>query len=243
MNDPDTIGSDDVGAAATVPAIDGGSQFSSASPTHEVDVDSLLSEFDQATKAPAGEGDAPPAPIAPEAPQPAGLDWSKIRGFSDSDMLSLAMETDRQRIMMDAFLEQHQRQLLQQQERADFSEVLSEAAPWLEDLPGIGDPQAEAKRWLLSEVQLDPRLAEAWQRRRDSAEHQRYAVGMINRAFKKMRGELERRPDPELTADKWAVAALMRGGSAAPPANKPPDYSWMTDSQLQSEKDRLFAAG
>ena len=199
-------------------------------------IDVLLHEFDRAQ--PNGEGGQ--APAAPEMPQPPPpVDWSKTRAFSDSDMLGLAMETDRQRIMLDALQLHHQQQLHQQQERADFAEVLSEGASWLEDLPSVGDPQAAAQRWILSEAQLDPRLADAWEHRRDSKEHQQYAVRLINKAFSKMRSELAHRPDPELTADKWAVAAFMRGGSKTPPPSTPPDYSKMTDAQFEAEKAKV----
>ena len=146
------------------------------------------------------------------------------------------------RVMLQSVLEHqiahserlHQEQL-QRQEREDWSEVLDEAVPYLAELPGIGDPRKEATRWLLSQAQLDPRLAEAWQHRRDSPQHQAHAVSVIKRAYKTMHAELSRRPDADLTEDRWAVAAFMRGGSKTPPPAKVPDYSKMTEAQLAAE--------
>ncbi len=196
--------------------------------------DSLLNEFDQKTKSAPDWADHPTPDATSERPSE--------KGYSEDDLMRLQLGEIGNRVMLQSVLEHqiahserlHQEQL-QRQEREDWSEVLDEAVPYLAELPGIGDPRKEATRWLLSQAQLDPRLAEAWQHRRDSPQHQAHAVSVIKRAYKTMHAELSRRPDADLTEDRWAVAAFMRGGSKTPPPAKVPDYSKMTEAQLAAE--------
>jgi hypothetical protein len=200
----------------------------------DASVDALLQEFDRAQ--PKGEGGQ--APAAQETPQPPpGVDWSKARPFSDSDMIGLAMETDRQRIIMDAFLQQHQQQLHQQQERDDFNKIVTMADEFLEGLPV---PEDFARKWLTYEYHVDPQLREAWDNRRASHDHDAYASSVIKRALKKLHKEASRIPDAHATEDRAAVVAAMRGASnSPPPAETSAGYaqrlSRMTQKDLEAE--------
>lgn len=212
-----------------------------AATASDADLGSLLSEFDRATSK---SGEATPSPESPAAPAaPVGVDWSNIRAFSDDQMLALAMETDRQRIIWDSFLQHHQQQVLQQQSREDFNKVVVMADEYLEGLPV---PPDFARRWLLAEYSLDPQLQEAWNRRRESHELDAYASSAIKRALKKMRAEAARSPDPAATEDRNLVIAAMRGASGNPPPAETPDayerrMSRMSQAEFEAEKSKMMS--
>jgi hypothetical protein len=134
--------------------------------------------------------------------------------------------------------EQRHQQEQQRQEKADFEETVEAASDMLEGLSHLGDHKEYAKRWLLAEAQLNPQLLEAWQHRRDSPEHQRHAVSTLKRAFKQMQKSAARMPDPEATEDRAAVTAAVRGSSRSPQPERAPDYSRMTQNELDREWEK-----
>ena len=198
-------------------------------PDKNADIDALLSEFTSANKP-----NADPAAVPPQSPN---THWDKANAVTMDKWLELAMESDKNKLILEAFLRNHQQQADAQQERADFEEVLSEANDYLEGLPVAED---FAKRWLLAEVQLNPMLKEAWEYRRASPEHQAHAVKVIRRMFKDMRRSAEHTPDPVATEDRAAVTAAVRGASQMAPPAKAPNYSKMSSNELNAEWDRLL---
>lgn len=197
------------------------------------DIEALLSEFEAGRGANASATDA----TAAESAAPARVNLNDVRAFSDDDMLKLSMDVMVQRARTDAVLQQYQQERWQQQESADFAEVLSEAGEYLNGLPVAED---FAKRWFLAEAQLDPNLKEVWDHRRDSPEHQAYAVRALKRAFKKMQHSAKRTPDPHATEDRAAVTAAVRGAGGRVPDSVRPNYERMNPAEFAAEKDRLF---
>lgn len=203
------------------------------------DLGPLLSEYDRSSTA----AKADPSPSAPEREA-----RSEARGgLSHEDLLRLELGEVSNRVVLQSVLD-HQiahaerihRENQARQEREDFAETVDEAADMLEGAAHVGDAKTFARRWLLSQAALDPHLAEAWQHRRDSPEHNAYAVRALKRAFKAMRAEVDRMPDPEATEDRALVAQAVRGASRTAPAGRAPDYSRMTDSEFEREKIRVM---
>ena len=203
-------------------------------------IDSLLNEFDQKTKS---------TPERTDHPAPAATSDRPVEKEHDEDhLMRLSLAEIRNRVVLESVLEHqlanserlHQENQARQ-EREDFEETVEEAARMLEGAAHVGDPKEYARRWLLSEAALNPRLAEAWDHRRDSKEHQVYAVSALKRAFKEMRKAVDRMPDPHATEDRAAVVAAMRGASnRAPPAENSASYerrlSQMNQKEFEAER-------
>ncbi|MCA1546306.1 hypothetical protein I6F36_05745 [Bradyrhizobium sp. BRP19] len=229
---------------ATGPADPTAAPATTPSTAGDPDIDSLLGEFDRSRPS---EKAAPTEP-APQEPSRAAAP----RAYSEDELFGMELRQIQHRAVLENVLQHqiataerlHQEQL-QRQEREDFAEVVDEAAQFLEGAAHIGDPKQFVTRWLLAESQLDPRLAEAWQHRRDSKEHQAYAVRTIKAAFKKMSKEVSRMPDPQATEDRALVSAAVRGASSKlPPAETSAAYARrverMSDADFQAEADRLM---
>ncbi|MCA1546441.1 hypothetical protein I6F36_06430 [Bradyrhizobium sp. BRP19] len=224
-----------------VPATPG---MEAASSRNDDGLDALLSDFDRSRSV---EKTAPAEPAPQEQPR------AEIpANYSEDDLMRLQLSEISNRVVMENLLNHQiatsqrlQFEEWQRNEKADFAETVQEAASMLEDFPHVGDAAEFARRWLLSEAQLDPALYEAWQHRRDSKEHWQHAERALARACKKMIKEVARFPDPELSADRALVASVMRGGSGKPPpAETSAAYSRrvasMNDADFQAESDRLM---
>lgn len=225
---------------APAPADLGSAGSAPTTPSHRADdLGDLLNEFE---KSAGGVGKDTPA--APE--QRPAIDWANARGFSDSEILALAMQSDSQRLVLDSLLEQqiaqarrNEQQARQQTETAHFAEIVDEAAAFIEDLP-LADPKDFAKRWFLAEVQLDPVLREAWEQHLDSPEAHKRAIALVNRKIKQLRASAKSMPDPEATADRAMVTAAVRGASGKEPPSRPPNYAGMTTQEFAEAKDRAM---
>jgi hypothetical protein len=194
------------------------------------DLETLLSEFG---KGPPAQADGAPA-------EKAAPDWSKLDGVSRSEWLQLAIASDTNKLILQSFLDHHQQQQKIQQEKADFEEVMSEALDYLEGMPVAED---FAKRWFLSEYQLNPMLKEAWDHRRDSGQHQAHAVSVVRRMLKQMHKSAANTPDPHASEDRALVNAAMRSASRVAPAETGESYakrvSRMSNAEFEAEREKL----
>ncbi|QWG16120.1 hypothetical protein KMZ68_13810 [Bradyrhizobium sediminis] len=244
-SDPFSGGDNGGGAPATpsdnsapTPASHEGGAASGAGTVDDIDshitLDSLIAEFEARVplKAPATD-----APAAGDQAAPARINLNDIRGFSDDDILKLAMQNDQHRVVLDSFLQHQYQQQLQQQETADFDMIVGLANDHLEGLPV---PDDFAKRYLAAEYQMNPELKKAWDERRASPDHDEYATRVIKRVLKQMHKSASRIPDLQATEDRAAVTAAVRGASRAAPEPARPNYNRMTDNEFSAEKDRLF---
>jgi hypothetical protein len=106
------------------------------------------------------------------------------------------------------------------------------------DLPSDLYDDDFVQAWIDAQATKDPRLANAWVNRSADPKKFGQVKAALGKEFAKRYGRI---PDKQATEDREAVTAAVRGASTKAPEGKAPDYSRMTDSQLQAEKDRLFA--
>lgn len=106
------------------------------------------------------------------------------------------------------------------------------------DLPADLYDDDFVQAWIDAQATKDPRLANAWVNRSADPKKFGQVKAALGKEFAKRYGRI---PDKQATEDREAVTAAVRGSSTRAPEGKAPDYSAMTDSQLQAEKDRLFA--
>lgn len=83
----------------------------------------------------------------------------------------------------------------------------------------------------------DPRLAQAWVNRHTNPKAFQRVVEQLGRDFRQKFSKL---PDKGATEDHAAVTAAVRSASQRAPEAQPPNYSKLTDAELQAEKDKLF---
>jgi hypothetical protein len=50
---------------------------------------------------------------------------------------------------------------------------------------------------------------------------------------------MKRQPDPVATADRYAVAAAMRGGTGQPPPEKPVKYGELSDGEFRKIREKF----
>jgi hypothetical protein len=92
---------------------------------------------------------------------------------------------------------------------------------------------------LISEYSLNPDLARAWDDRLSSKDALARCNKAIDRAIAKLADSVQSMPDREATEDRNAVVAAVRGASAAPPAEKEPDVSRMTNEEFARYQERF----
>lgn len=83
----------------------------------------------------------------------------------------------------------------------------------------------------------DPRLAQAWVNRHTNPKAFNRVVEQLGREF---RQKWSKMPDRQATEDHAAVTAAVRSASTRAPDAPPPDFSRMSNSEFQAEKDKLF---
>ena len=128
---------------------------------------------------------------------------------------------------------------LAQKAREDFGRVKSDALQKLQaaDIP-VSDDLMD--RWFASKALKDPRLREAWDNRLRSEQHWRRADKLIEDSTRGLMKFLRNQIDTDVTSDKMAVAAALKGASSstAPPEG-PVRYGDLTDREFANEKKRL----
>src|SRR5262249_31097933 len=153
-----------------------------------------------------------------------------FNNMDPGELLAVQMRSTMHHEVLDAMLKQNAQAAQRELEKIDFEEVCIHAEEALGDdvLPGL--PANYARDRLIAAYQLDPKLQEAWDHRWDSKESLAHAQAMIKRTIKSMAKDARAAAayDHEATADRFAVAAAVRGSNLPRGPAPPPDYGNMT---------------
>lgn len=207
------------------------------------DLDHWLSEFDRTSKdKPSGGGtvggdETSPQPDAPTTrPRP-----EPPRAVSDSDMMMTSLRVAQQQVWWNEMMTQQHFAALRKQEEVDFAEVLSVAKDQLDGMRHL--PDDFARRWLVSEYNLDKELMEAWDNRYEDEGATNHARAVVRRALKKMVKAAREVPTPEdllATDDRAMVTAAVRGASTKAPSEQAPDFAGMSNAQYREEHKKRY---
>ena len=102
--------------------------------------------------------------------------------------------------------------------------------------PDVFDSEM-VESWVDGQARKDQRLTQAWLNRHNNPAQFERVKSELAKSFGKKFSKL---PDRQATEDSEAVAAAVRGASQRAPETKAPDYSKLSDAELQAEKDKLF---
>jgi hypothetical protein len=122
--------------------------------------------------------------------------------------------------------------------RADFDNIVTRTEQILKD-EGIPVGEDYVKRWFAAESLIDPQLRDAFDHRYDSPQHLKRANHLVDKARQRMISAARSQPDPEATANRYAVAAAVRGASGIAPPEKPPRYGDMSEAEFAREKKKF----
>jgi len=185
-------------------------------------LDSLLKQFDEATK------DSNPESAASAAPP--GKAKAEVKP-ADSNALA-----EQVRRIVDAQEAQTKAQQAEVTQKALTATVASLRA----DLPDDPAVNKFVMGWLKDTADNDKRLQNAFANRdRDPQTWNKIVTG-LTRDCQKDFATLSRRPDAAATEDREAVTAALRGASTAPPPTKEPDLSKMSDAELRKYKQEKW---
>lgn len=186
----------------------------------EDDLDTLLSQFDKKD----GEGADAGSKPQPKAPVPAAKPAQK------DDASSSELHTMVQSLVQ---REEERRQAeVKRQYEADMTETVKSVRG---SVSGISDRLVRA--WIEGMAEENPKLTNAWIARKDNPQAFNRVVEKLSRDFKK---EFEKRPDANVTEDREAVAAAVRGASTETPKAKDPEYKSMSDAQFAEDTYKKF---
>lgn len=118
------------------------------------------------------------------------------------------------------------RQLQGQIASRQYRDDITEAVKVVKGNLGLNDGIIEG--WMHHKALSDPRVAEAWQRR---AEQPAQFAKILRGLHKELAQEFSKQPDKQVTEDRDAVAAAVRGASTKAPEEKPPDFSRMNNQE------------
>ena len=195
------------------------------------DLTSLLSEFESATAKPTEAKDAPQDQSKPQEPvDPVaaalreGLNYDQVRGAlkNQGDVVNR--------------LFQHQ---IQQQNKNDFDIAVNVGSQKLKAAGyHVGDDYVE--RWLAAEANLNPQLRHAFDMRYESPAWTQHYEKLVDKAMYKLLASAKSQIDQNVTEDKYAVVAALKGASSSTaPPDGPVRYGDLTDSEYSAEKKKL----
>lgn len=122
-----------------------------------------------------------------------------------------------------------ERRLAAEQETKDFGGAIKEVK---------GDfqvPDYAIRGWLSSEAEADPRINKVWEQRHQNPAAAKKLLTGLKSKFAAEQAK-QKTPDAEVTSDKLAVAAAVRGTSTKAPETPSPNYGAMDDKQFAAEK-------
>jgi hypothetical protein len=93
------------------------------------------------------------------------------------------------------------------------------------------------RAWIDGQAAKNPQLAQAWVNRAKDPKGFERVVGALQSGFVKKYGKL---PDPNLTEDREAVSAAVRGASTKTPEAKPPKTSGMSDPEYRDYVEKTY---
>lgn len=196
----------------------------------DMDLDALLREFDES---PAGTRLASADPIEPEE-QPEEQATDSETGTNGSGGDERVDELYR-------WASEEQRRRQAEDDRRELDAAIERARGELGEL-GENVHKDELEAYLLREYSMNDRFAAAFESRHEDREHWNNQLG---RAIGDYRRHVERRADPDLTADKNAVTSAIKAASRAPtvPEGGPSqrDIEQMSDAEFERYKRQLLS--
>jgi hypothetical protein len=206
----------------------------------EIDLDTELQRFAEATRGadaesprPAKPGREPAEADRPVAADPAG----ELREY---------MQVHRDLAELRLWAVDVQRTRLAQQEQEDAQTVFGLGRSSIADIEHLTDEYAE--QWLRNQYMVDPELHAAWDNRYASDDALRWCNRCVRHAMRNLHEEAKRESARiaglSVTEDRAAIVAAMTRGRGVAPEGKAPDFARMTDSELRehTEKNYGFAA-
>lgn len=111
----------------------------------------------------------------------------------------------------------------------DFGELVKDVRGDLD--PDVFDDELIGA-WVDAAARKDPRLQRAWLEREARPKQFRAIAGELGRSFKK---KFDKLPDRNVTEDREAVTAAIRGASTKAPEDTPPNFSRMSNAEARKE--------
>lgn len=181
------------------------------------DLDELLSEYDEGTSKSVSKPDKGGDKKA--KPEP--------KSEADGELLDqvkqlVAAQTQRER-------DDHTRRF-----NEDMSNVVKNVRGELD--AGYFDDNL-VRAWIDAQAMEHPKLADAWANRNDDPKRFQRVVDQLGRDFTKKYGTL---PDKQLTEDREAVTAAVRGSSTKAPEDKAPDVAKMSDAEYRAHVRKTY---
>jgi len=231
---PGTQGSQGAISAQEVPVSQGAKQPTGAQPTSDAasDLASLLSEFEASTAPKAPEPPQAPAAQAPqaEAKDPAAFDpvATAMAGFNDWQkanllegevkVLNTQLEAARQRIDYD-----------------DFNKAVAAGERMLQDADLLVPDGFVRDKLLAMSVEF-PESAQIFDHRAENPKAYERAMKKVNHKIYEAARSM---PDPEISENRAAVAAAVRGASTKVHKEEAPRYGDMNDAEFAKEKAKF----
>lgn len=130
--------------------------------------------------------------------------------------------------------QRREREELKRQFEADMKETVKAIRG---EIPDSQASDRFVRVWLETAADEDPRLATAWANRKKDPKAFNRIVDRLSRDFAK---EYANRPDRNVTEDREAVAAAVRGASTKTPEDKAPSYNSMSDADFAADVEKRF---
>lgn len=117
--------------------------------------------------------------------------------------------------------------------KKDMNETIKEVRG---DLPDSFFDNDFVQSWIDAQAAKDPRLGQAWAKRHDNPANFAKVKAALGKEFAKKYSKL---PDAQATEDREAVTAAVRGASTRAPEGKVPDFSRMSNRELEKEWEKF----
>lgn len=181
------------------------------------------------------ESEAQPSPEVPETSnaQSESDDFEKaLSEFDSTDSMSSPSQDEQSEEDTSALarrLRELENQIANNAYQSDIGTAISQIRGEI-DADAISNEYMEI--WLNAEAKKDPRIATAWANRSfEQAKYKRVLKGLADK-FQKAHSKFSKY-DSETTEAREAVAQAVKGSSNSAPEASPPDFSKMTDQELQ----------
>jgi hypothetical protein len=223
--------------ASAAPAEPVASTAAAPEPVRDL-LDEALAEFDRANQRPSDTIPTEDLSLAPAAaPNPERSVEQVIAEYRQLSEQQRNSELATQRVgELEAAVAQMQHEAWLNQERADFDKVVAEIDAELKEFPDL--PANFSRDWLMARGLDDPKLRDAFDGRRQFPRIWARAKQDAAAQLYKLARE---RPDRQLSEDRLAVSAAVRGASSShAPAEPEPDLSNMNNGEFRSYMARKY---
>lgn len=102
--------------------------------------------------------------------------------------------------------------------------------------PSLADDDL-VEAWVDGQARKDPRLQTAWMQRQDNPQQFEKIKAELGKSFAKKFSKL---PDRQVSEDREAVSAAVRGSSKPAPDDKPPNFAGLNNRQYADEVEKKY---